>query len=98
MHCLKCGKQTKSEHVFCPGCLTVMEAYPVKPDVHIQLPKDANRESPKKSGRKRRCVNDHAGCRRNKTSVSTSCNRSTSVMIINPQVKMNRTSKVRPKI
>ena len=52
MHCLKCGKQTKSEHVFCPGCLTVMEAYPVKPDVHIQLPKDANRESPKKSGRK----------------------------------------------
>ena len=54
MQCLKCGKQTRNEQVFCSGCLAVMEAYPVKPDVHIQLPKDTNRESPKKSGKKRR--------------------------------------------
>ena len=38
MGCLKCGKKTAGEQVFCDQCLAVMEAYPVKPDVHIQLP------------------------------------------------------------
>ena len=54
MHCLKCGKETKNEQVFCPQCLAVMEVYPVKADVHIQLPNHANRELLKKSGKKRR--------------------------------------------
>ena len=54
MQCLKCGKETKNEQVFCSQCLAVMEAYPVKPDVHIQLPKHADRVLPKKSGKKRR--------------------------------------------
>ena len=38
MGCMKCGKKTTGEQVFCDQCLAVMEAYPVKPDVHIQLP------------------------------------------------------------
>lgn len=54
MQCLKCGKETKNEQVFCSQCLAGMEAYPVKPDVHIQLPKHADRELPKKNGKKRR--------------------------------------------
>ena len=54
MNCIKCGKKTKGEQVFCNGCLESMEAYPVKPDVHIQLPSHASPAAPKKAGRKRR--------------------------------------------
>ena len=54
MACLKCGKKTKDEQSFCPRCLEVMENYPVKPDVHIQLPKHTDRLLSKKSGKKRR--------------------------------------------
>ena len=39
MYCLKCGRDTKSEQVFCNDCLAVMDAYPVKPDTAIHLPK-----------------------------------------------------------
>ena len=38
MKCLKCGKETKSDHVFCDRCLATMEAYPVKPGTPVQLP------------------------------------------------------------
>lgn len=54
MNCIKCGKKTKGEQVFCDGCLEAMEAYPVKPDVHIQLPSHASPSTPKKAGKKRR--------------------------------------------
>ena len=54
MQCLKCGKDTKSAQVFCARCLASMEAYPVKPDVHIQLPKQTDRDLPRKSAKKRR--------------------------------------------
>ena len=54
MQCLKCGKETKSEQIFCDRCLASMEAYPVKPDVHIQLPKQTDRDLSKKSAKKRR--------------------------------------------
>ena len=55
MACLKCGKKTTDEQTFCPRCLEVMEQYPVKEDVHIQLP---NRPeiSGKKAPRKRRVL------------------------------------------
>lgn len=52
--CLKCGKKTKDEQVFCETCLQSMEAYPVKPEVHIQLPNRKTGQQPKKSGKKRR--------------------------------------------
>ncbi len=56
MACLKCGKKTKDAQVFCPACLTVMEAHPVKNDVPIQLPNRKERTLPKRTGRKRRVL------------------------------------------
>ena len=38
MLCVKCGKKTEDDRMFCARCLEGMEAYPVKPDVHVQLP------------------------------------------------------------
>lgn len=54
MWCLKCGKDTKDEQVFCPQCLARMEKYPVKRDVHIQLPNHKNRDASKKNAKKKR--------------------------------------------
>lgn len=54
MGCLKCGKDTKDEQVFCPRCMAAAEEYPVKPDVHIQLPNRPRQDLPKKTNRKRR--------------------------------------------
>lgn len=54
MGCLKCGKKTNDERVFCDDCLSIMEAYPVKPDVHVQMPNRPAAITVKKSGRKRR--------------------------------------------
>lgn len=39
MHCMKCGIEIEETQVFCDDCLAVMEKYPVKPDVAVQLPK-----------------------------------------------------------
>ena len=39
MNCLKCGKETEAEKLFCEDCLQSMEAYPVKPGTAIYLPK-----------------------------------------------------------
>ena len=54
MACLKCGKKTKDEQVFCTECLEVMEAYPVKRDIHIQLPTRPDASVQKRAARKRR--------------------------------------------
>ena len=54
MECLKCGKKTKDEQVFCERCLEFMESYPVKPDIHIQLPNRPVAITPKKASKKRR--------------------------------------------
>lgn len=53
MACMKCGKKTKDEQVFCPACLAVMDAYPVKADVRVQLPNRQKSEAARKSTRKR---------------------------------------------
>ena len=39
MYCMKCGKETQADQVFCERCLQVMDAYPVKPDAAIHLPR-----------------------------------------------------------
>ena len=54
MWCLKCGKDTKDENVFCPQCLATMENYPVKSDIHIQLPNHEARELAKKNAKKKK--------------------------------------------
>ena len=56
MTCLKCGKKTTDEQCFCSHCLEAMEDYPVKPDVHVQLPNRPSAESGKKVVRKRRIL------------------------------------------
>ncbi len=56
MNCLKCGKKTTDDQCFCPECLDSMDAYPVRPDVHIQLPSRATQPVPTKAGRKRRTL------------------------------------------
>ena len=55
MTCMKCGAEIAETQVFCDHCLEVMEAYPVKRDVHIHLPK--REEAPvtaKRAARKKR--------------------------------------------
>ncbi len=54
MACMKCGKQTEDGQMFCARCLEAMEAYPVKPDAHIQLPVRNGETAPKKQSRKGR--------------------------------------------
>ena len=54
MWCLKCGKDTKDENVFCPQCLAKMESYPVKPDIHIQLPNHEARELARRNAKKKK--------------------------------------------
>jgi hypothetical protein len=39
MNCMKCGRETENEQVFCDGCLEIMAKYPVKPGIVIHLPK-----------------------------------------------------------
>lgn len=57
MNCMKCGTQIPDEQVFCDHCLSVMDQYPVKPDVHIHLPKRAEEmEAPKKPAKKKRTI------------------------------------------
>ena len=56
MACIKCGKKTQEEQCFCDRCLSVMEAYPVKQDVRIQLPNRPVIQETKKSGRRRRAL------------------------------------------
>ena len=38
MYCIKCGKEINEEQAFCCECLSVMERYPVKPNVKVLLP------------------------------------------------------------
>lgn len=53
MNCIKCGKDTKSERIFCQQCLDVMEKYPVKADIHVQLPNRDAGASQRRTGKKR---------------------------------------------
>lgn len=38
MYCLKCGKETQENQVFCPDCLKDMADNPVKPGTPVVLP------------------------------------------------------------
>lgn len=39
MECLKCRRETQAGEVFCPECLKVMAASPVKPGTPVTLPR-----------------------------------------------------------
>ena len=38
MNCLRCGRETVQENVFCNACLGYMEEYPIKPGTAVQIP------------------------------------------------------------
>ena len=57
MNCMKCGVEIPEQQVFCDHCLQIMGQYPVKSDVHIQLPKRSSAvEAVKKPGKKKRSL------------------------------------------
>ena len=39
MNCMKCGRETQDENVFCQDCLMEMEKYPVLPETVVLLPR-----------------------------------------------------------
>ena len=39
MNCMKCGRKTENEQVFCQDCLQVMEKFPVRPGTVVLLPR-----------------------------------------------------------
>ena len=49
MKCLRCGRDTAPEQVFCNACLDHMARHPVKSDTPIYLPVRKPKEAPKKS-------------------------------------------------
>ncbi len=53
MYCIKCGRDTTDEHVFCDSCLDVMENYPVKSDAAINLPHRDSDQDFRRAPRKR---------------------------------------------
>ena len=54
MHCMKCGQDIPYGQVFCDRCLEVMDKYPVKPGVVVQIPNRPVTAVQKKSGIRRR--------------------------------------------
>lgn len=56
MTCLKCGRNTQDDHVFCPECLAVMDRYPVKPGTPVHLPRHAFVPTSRKTPPRKRTV------------------------------------------
>ena len=51
MDCMKCGRKTQDNNVFCPDCLADMEKHPVRQDTPVILPQRKN--SPRKTPQKK---------------------------------------------
>lgn len=54
MKCMKCGRDTADEQVFCQKCLEEMEKYPVRPGTVILLPRRRNEPAAKKATPRRK--------------------------------------------
>lgn len=54
MNCVKCGRETAEERVFCDVCLREMEDYPVKPGTAIYIPARNPAEEVRKSQPRRK--------------------------------------------
>lgn len=67
MYCLKCGRDTKSEQVFCEACVDGMAQYPVKSGTPVSLPKRETPQMPRRPVRRQRTLSVEeqlAGARR----------------------------------
>ena len=53
MNCMKCGRETVNNQVFCNECLADMEKYPVRPGTVIHLPRRREDTFVKKSPRRK---------------------------------------------
>lgn len=53
MYCMKCGRSTTGDHVFCDSCQQVMAAYPVAPGTAVHLP---HHLPPKKAAPRKRTI------------------------------------------
>lgn len=51
MHCLRCGRETQEDHVFCDLCRNQMKKYPVRPGTAVMLPRRKETAAPKKTKR-----------------------------------------------
>lgn len=56
MSCVKCGRETANDQVFCESCLQEMESYPVKPGTVVHIPSRDRQEEAKKAPTKRRVI------------------------------------------
>ena len=54
MNCLRCGRETADQQVFCNGCLDDMARHPVKSDTPIYLPNRKATDAPKKHRRQKK--------------------------------------------
>ena len=52
MACIKCGRETRCENIFCDDCLAEMARYPVEPGTVVLLPRRKD-SGPSKKGTKR---------------------------------------------
>ena len=53
MSCMKCGRELEAGQMFCKECLAEMEAYPVKPETVVLLPKRKGSMAFKKTRQRR---------------------------------------------
>ena len=51
MNCLRCGRETQDDHVFCESCRQEMEKYPVRPGTAVMLPRKREEAVIKKTKR-----------------------------------------------
>ncbi len=58
MYCLRCGKETADNKIFCRSCLDTMEEYPVKPGQPIVLPSRPAPVPAKKSRKAKQLSNE----------------------------------------
>lgn len=54
MNCMKCGRETVNEQIFCDLCLEEMERYPVRPGTVILLPQRRHDSVTKKTPPRRK--------------------------------------------
>ena len=53
MNCMKCGREIEEGQVFCPKCLELMAAHPIKADIMIKLPQRKEPQQKKNPPRKK---------------------------------------------
>ncbi len=53
MNCLKCGRETEENQVFCQRCLEDMQRFPVRPGSPVILPRRREAAPPKRVSKRR---------------------------------------------